>query len=36
MDNDFVKTKLLKTCKATLNRNKNTLWNNYYFEVLDA
>ena len=36
MANNFVKTKLLKTCKATLNRNKNILWNNYYFEVLDA
>lgn len=36
MDNDFVKTKLLKTCKATLNRHKDTLWNNYYFKILDA
>ena len=35
MDNNFVKTKLLKTCRATLNRNLNTLWKGYYFELLD-
>lgn len=36
MDNNIVHTKLMKTCRATLNRNLNTLWNNYYFELLDA
>lgn len=36
MDNNLVKTKLLKTCRATLNRNLGILWNNYYFEILDA
>lgn len=36
INNDLVKTKLLKTCKATLRRNINKLWNNYYFEILDA
>lgn len=36
MNNNLVKTKLLKTCKATLHRNINKLWNNYYFEILDA
>jgi len=36
MDNNIVKTKLLKTCSTTLKRNANKLWNNYYFEILDA
>ncbi len=36
MDNDLVRTKLMKTCRATLNRNAGQLWNNYYFEILDA
>lgn len=36
MATNIVKTKLLKTCKTTLRRNINKLWNNYYFEILDA
>lgn len=36
IENNFVKTKLIKTCKATLNRHKDILWNNYYFKILDA
>ena len=36
MDNGFVKTRLMKTCKNTLKRNVGKLWNNYYFEILDA
>lgn len=36
MDNNLVKTRELKTCRATLNRHANTLWNNYYFKILDA
>ena len=36
MDNGFVKTKLLKTCRATLNRHCNILWKGYYFDILDA
>lgn len=36
IDNNFVKTKLIKTCKATLHRNLNTLWKGYYFKVLDS
>lgn len=36
MENNLVKTRLMKTCRATLNRNVGVLWNNYYFEILDA
>lgn len=36
MDNGFVKTRLMKTCKNTLKRNAGKLWNDYYFEILDA
>lgn len=36
MKNNIVKTKLLKTCRNTLLRNVNKLWNNYYFKILDA
>ncbi len=36
MDTGFVKTKLLKTCRNTLNRHNNILWNGYYFTILDA
>lgn len=36
MNNNIVKTKLMKTCRNTLLRNINSLWNNYYFEILDA
>lgn len=36
MDNNLVRTKLMKTCKNTLKRNISTLWKNYYFEILDA
>lgn len=31
MNNNLVKTKLLKTCRNTLLRNVNKLWNNYYW-----
>lgn len=34
IDNNYVKTKLLKTCRNNLN--KNNFINNYYFEILDA
>lgn len=36
MKESLVKTKLLKTCRNTLLRNINKLWNNYYFKLLDA
>ena len=36
MSNNLVKTKLLKTCRNTLLRNANKLWNNYYFKIMDA
>ncbi len=36
MDNNLVTTKLMKTCRATLNRNIGVLWKNYYFNILDA
>ena len=36
MDNNLVKTKLMKTCRNTLLRNVNKLWHNFYFEILDA
>lgn len=36
IDNNFVKTKLIKTCRNTLKNNIGKLFNNYYFEILDA
>lgn len=36
MNNNIVRTKILKTCRNTLLRNINKLWNNYYFKLLDA
>lgn len=36
MNNNLVKTKLLKTCRNTLLRNVDKFWNNYYFKILDA
>ncbi len=36
MDNNIVRTKLLKTCRHTLLSNIDKLWNNYYFKILDA
>lgn len=36
MNNELVKTKLLKTCRNTLLRNVDKFWNNYYFKILDA
>lgn len=36
MENNLVKTKLLKTCRNTLLKNSDKLWNNYYFKILDA
>ena len=36
MDNNLVTTKLLKTCRATLNRNIGVLWKNYYFEIVNV
>lgn len=36
MDNNLVTTKVMKTCRNTLNKNKGILWKNYYFEILDA
>lgn len=36
IENNLVKTKLLKTCRNTLLRNVDKFWNNYYFKLLDA
>lgn len=36
MKNNIVTTKLLKTCRNTLLRNIDKLWNGYYFKLLDA
>ena len=36
MNNNLVKTKLLKTCRNTLLRNVDKFWNNSYFKLLDA
>lgn len=36
MNNDLVKTKLMKTCRNTLLRNIDKFWNNSYFKLLDA
>ena len=36
MSNNLVRTKLLKTCRNTLLRNIDKLWNNSYFKVMDA
>lgn len=36
MENNIVTTKLLKTCRNTLLRNTDKLWNGYYFKLLDA
>lgn len=36
IDNNIVTTKLLKTCRNTLNKNVGILWHDYYFEILDA
>ena len=36
IDNNIVQTKLLKTCRHTLNKNINVLWHDYYFKLLDA
>lgn len=33
IDNNLVKTKRVKTCIATLHKNINKLWNDYYFEI---
>lgn len=35
MDNNLVRTKSMKTCKTTFNKNAGTLWKNYYFEILE-
>lgn len=35
IDNNEVKTQLLKTCRATFNRNKDSFWLNSYWKVLD-
>lgn len=36
MNNNFVKTRLLKTCRATLNKNAGTLWKGFYFELINS
>lgn len=36
MNNNFVSTKLMKTCRATLNRHVGILWKGFYFEILDS
>lgn len=36
MNNNLVKTKILKTCRNTLLRNVNKFWNNYYFKIIEA
>lgn len=35
MNNDMVRTKLLKTCRNTLLRNIDKLWNNSYFKLVN-
>ena len=36
MANNLVKTKILKTCRNTLLRNIDKLWNNYYFKLIET
>lgn len=36
MDNNLVKTKILKTCRNTLLRNIDKLWNNCYFKLIES
>jgi len=36
MDNNLVKTKLIKTCRTTLLRNADKLWNNSYFKIYNT
>lgn len=36
MSNELVKTKILKTCRNTLLRNINKLWNGYYFKIIES
>lgn len=36
MNNNLVKTKLIKTCRNTLLRNIGKLWNEFYFKLLDV
>lgn len=36
MNNNLVKTKILKTCRNTLLRNIDKLWNNYYFKLIET
>ena len=33
---NLVKTKILKTCRNTLLRNIDKLWNNYYFKLIET
>jgi len=35
INNNLVKTKILKTCRNTLLRNIDKLWNNSYFKIFD-
>lgn len=35
MENNLVKTKILKTCRNTLLRNVDKFWNNYYFKLIE-
>lgn len=35
MDNDLVQTKLMKTCRATFNRNVNNFWKNSYWMLVN-
>jgi 5-methylcytosine-specific restriction endonuclease McrA len=36
INNNLVRTKLIKTCRNTLLRNVDKFWNNYYFKILDV
>lgn len=36
MNNDLVKTKILKTCRNTLLRNVGKFWNGSYFKVIES
>lgn len=35
MDNDLVKTKLMRTCRETFNRNVNNFWKNSYWMLVN-
>ena len=36
MSSELVKTKIIKTCRNTLLRNVDKLWNGFYFKLIDS